>query len=384
MKTSVPSPHGGLLASVLTTLAAMALPTGTAVAQSNAKATAEVAWSASLTGGGNLTRVVSGTLHASTGVGAPATEATPIPLSGENPGSLDLIKEEADAKGELKVTSNSFTTVGPPGAVSSIASNSTYEAWASVGPVIGVDASAKGWVSPAITDVLTATNTTGQPITLSYSVTATVSGSATVSWPPGFQGTVTGYAHSKVNCSLPGTTPAEGEATDTEMTNPLQTFEDTLVLDPAPPVQIVIAPGATISITLTIDILAEVIVDSPPLAVELLGLSATLERGDVLVAWETASEVDNAGFRLWRAPSADGPFTLLDPALIPAQGSPTQGASYAFLDADFPLQVAPPWYRLEDIDLTGSSTFHDPVMVDDWPGAWWWRLHLPGLAGPRR
>ncbi len=114
------------------------------------------------------------------------------------------------------------------------------------------------------------------------------------------------------------------------------------------------------------------------LAVELVSMSAIATGHGVLVAWETAAETNTVGFRLHRAPSRSGPFKLVDPALIPAAGSPTQGASYAFLDVDLSLPLAPPWYQLEDIDLNGNSTLHEPVLVANWPTAWWWRMHQFG------
>jgi hypothetical protein len=47
-------------------------------------------------------------------------------------------------------------------------------------------------------------------------------------------------------------------------------------------------------------------------------------------------------------------------ALIPAEGGPTWGAAYVFKDRDVPADV-PLFYKLEDIDYYGNSTFHGPV-----------------------
>ena len=81
------------------------------------------------------------------------------------------------------------------------------------------------------------------------------------------------------------------------------------------------------------------------------------------VAWETASELDNAGFNLYRSTVAEGDAVKLNAALIPAQGGPTQGASYSYDDAD----VTPGttyYYTLEDVDLNGRTTPHGPVAVE--------------------
>ena len=46
--------------------------------------------------------------------------------------------------------------------------------------------------------------------------------------------------------------------------------------------------------------------------------------------------------------------------IIPAKGSPTEGASYSYVDNN--VQNRNTYlYKLEDIDLSGKSTFHDPV-----------------------
>ena len=99
---------------------------------------------------------------------------------------------------------------------------------------------------------------------------------------------------------------------------------------------------------------------SAPALIELAFFTATAYTGHVLVEWETASEIDNAGFNLWRALAADGPYTRLNPTLIPARGSPTRGARYAYADRDVvPGTVY--WYKLEDVDIHDLHTFHGPV-----------------------
>jgi hypothetical protein len=50
----------------------------------------------------------------------------------------------------------------------------------------------------------------------------------------------------------------------------------------------------------------------------------------------------------------------INPSLIPAEGSPSQGASYQFIDEGVQNRKTY-FYRLEDIDLNGISTMHGPV-----------------------
>ena len=47
-------------------------------------------------------------------------------------------------------------------------------------------------------------------------------------------------------------------------------------------------------------------------AVDLLSFTATGQDESVQVSWQTANEINNMGFYLYRADTTDGPFTLLD------------------------------------------------------------------------
>ena len=99
-----------------------------------------------------------------------------------------------------------------------------------------------------------------------------------------------------------------------------------------------------------------------PTLIELSTFTVTPSGRAVIIAWTTASEIDNAGFNLYRSESADGEYVKINPSLIPSQGSPTQGASYEFIDKD--VQNRQMYlYKLEDVDLNGTSYMHGPVSV---------------------
>jgi hypothetical protein len=97
-----------------------------------------------------------------------------------------------------------------------------------------------------------------------------------------------------------------------------------------------------------------------PLAVTLASFQVEAQAGQVLVAWETVSEVDNAGFNLYRGLQADGSDrSLLTYVPSQAPGS-TQGAAYSYEDAAVEAGQTY-WYWLEDVDLSGATTLHGPV-----------------------
>jgi len=98
-----------------------------------------------------------------------------------------------------------------------------------------------------------------------------------------------------------------------------------------------------------------------PTAVDLISFTATVQNKDILLQWETATELDNLGFNLYRAESEDGEKTQLNSNLIPSQnpGSPV-GANYEFLDNNV-LTNKTYFYWLEDVDIYGLKTLHGPV-----------------------
>jgi len=79
-----------------------------------------------------------------------------------------------------------------------------------------------------------------------------------------------------------------------------------------------------------------------------------------LLTWATETEIDNAGFNIFRADAADGIYKKINSTVIAANGSATQGAAYSYTDSG--LQNGKTYYyKLEDIDLNGVSTMHGPV-----------------------
>lgn len=105
--------------------------------------------------------------------------------------------------------------------------------------------------------------------------------------------------------------------------------------------------------------------NTSPLAVTLAGFSATQQGDAILVTWETASELHNLGFNLYRATSPAGPETQLNAALIPSQApGSTAGFTYTWEDRANLVAGQTYYYWLEDVDLSGATTLHGPVSID--------------------
>lgn len=95
-----------------------------------------------------------------------------------------------------------------------------------------------------------------------------------------------------------------------------------------------------------------------------------IEPPPITVEWRTETEVDAAGFNVYRAPSIDGPYSKVNDALIPGEGGPTSGATYTFLDDNVQPGVTY-YYRLEDVELDNSVTQHSPIEYTAPRFPWW-------------
>lgn len=119
-----------------------------------------------------------------------------------------------------------------------------------------------------------------------------------------------------------------------------------------------------------------IIIEEEPTAIDLASFEVEASDGQAIIIWETATEIDNAGFNIYRATSPDGPWIQVNSALIAAQGDPISGAYYTFIDTPGRGTF---YYRLQDIDFFGISTLHQPVFVE--MGAVlripWYRPSLP-------
>lgn len=90
----------------------------------------------------------------------------------------------------------------------------------------------------------------------------------------------------------------------------------------------------------------------------------------IRIEWETETEINTAGFNIYRSNDPAGEFIQLNQELIPAEGSPVSGASYSFVDHGV-AGGQTYFYKLEDIELDNSRTQHDLIEYQAPLTAWW-------------
>lgn len=109
-------------------------------------------------------------------------------------------------------------------------------------------------------------------------------------------------------------------------------------------------------------------------AIELIYFTGSTETDRIRLDWETATELDNAGYKVLRSETSASnlsqftPIPVIDATsgvsydFIPARGDDLIGALYSFFDEEVIIGTRY-YYFLEDIDTSNLSSFHGPVEV---------------------
>ena len=96
------------------------------------------------------------------------------------------------------------------------------------------------------------------------------------------------------------------------------------------------------------------------LPIELQSFTATADGQKVVLDWETASELDNSGFNIFRSSQENSGYYIINEELIEGAGNSSTKRSYQYIDD----QVAPGnqyWYKLQDVSFGGETEMHGPV-----------------------
>jgi len=93
----------------------------------------------------------------------------------------------------------------------------------------------------------------------------------------------------------------------------------------------------------------------------------------IVVQWTTATEINTAGFNVYRSERAEGPYTKLNAQLIPASDALT-GGKYQYEDTTV-VAGKTYYYQLEDVEYGGVTARHGPIVITasgGWGQAEWW------------
>ena len=92
--------------------------------------------------------------------------------------------------------------------------------------------------------------------------------------------------------------------------------------------------------------------DGEPLPVTLSHFRAEHTDAGVFLKWTTESEVDNAGFYVYRSETRDGEFTVVNPTMIQGAGTTGERNEYSWTDTTAKPNTVY-YYQIEDVSHAG-------------------------------
>jgi photosystem II stability/assembly factor-like uncharacterized protein len=101
-----------------------------------------------------------------------------------------------------------------------------------------------------------------------------------------------------------------------------------------------------------------------PLPVELTSFSASVNKNDVTLSWQTATETNNSGFQIERLNNSeiDNTQEWKSIGFVEGHGSTTEEHNYSFVDRN--ISAGEYQYRLKQIDYDGSFEYSEIINVD--------------------
>lgn len=101
--------------------------------------------------------------------------------------------------------------------------------------------------------------------------------------------------------------------------------------------------------------------------------------GKIEIEWETETEIDTAGFNIYRSETEDGDYVRINEQIIPSQSDAVAGATYLYVDSDVERGKTY-YYRLEDIEFDNTTRQHD-ILTGEAGDLNWWTLPLGIFSG---
>ncbi len=96
-----------------------------------------------------------------------------------------------------------------------------------------------------------------------------------------------------------------------------------------------------------------------PTFVQLSRFSASQTNSVNIIQWQTATEMNNAGFNIYRSETQSGIYSRINGKMILGLGNSLNGRAYSYIDLACTNSTY--WYKLEAVEFDGSGKLYGPV-----------------------
>ena len=98
------------------------------------------------------------------------------------------------------------------------------------------------------------------------------------------------------------------------------------------------------------------------------------------VEWDTATELETAGFNVYRRTNAADEFSRINDKLIPSTGSGLTGATYTFTDK-YVTAGETYFYLLEEVELDSTTNrYENDIFSYTVPTVTWWAMLFTAVS----
>lgn len=100
----------------------------------------------------------------------------------------------------------------------------------------------------------------------------------------------------------------------------------------------------------------------------------------VEITWDTATELQTAGFNLYRRDRPVGDFVLVNQEMIPSQGEALSGAAYNYID-DTVESGKTYYYVLEEVEYNlATNRYEEDLFAFTVPYVTWWTAVITAVS----
>ncbi|MBN1999754.1 T9SS type A sorting domain-containing protein, partial [candidate division KSB1 bacterium] len=100
-----------------------------------------------------------------------------------------------------------------------------------------------------------------------------------------------------------------------------------------------------------------------PIPIRLVSFTAErVPEAGIIVKWTPENEINMAGFYIAKCIEKNGTYERIHPSIIPSVGHNHTTQCYEYMDME-ETGEATYWYKLEEVDLHGKSSFYGPVGI---------------------